>query len=1314
MNRKKAIRITLITIATLPLLLAFAALVIVRTQTFTRFLLAKIVQQAEQSTGAHIAIQKLELRWLPLTADFYGLVVHGQERSDEPPLLKAEHLGVSLGIRALLKKQVDLFAVNVDQPVVRLRVDARGDTNLPKAPTSSSSTDMAVLVRHASLRDGTVNYNDEQIPLSAELDDFQAKVEFDSSANRYRGSLGYRQGCVITKGMNPVAHNAHVEFTASRDGATLDPLSISAGQTHVTAHLTISNFANPAIDGKYEGFVVTREIADTLKDASLPGGDISLSGTVAYHSAPNKSFLRALQVAGRFDSRALVVHANQVSTSLQSIRGIYRLEDGSLRVQKLDADVLEGHLSAQMAMLHLDRDPASSVSATLRGISLERLSDALPANTRQNIRLLGHLNLSAQANWSKNISAMKARSHLEINGPATLPSLASQIPVNGVVDVDYDGAKQSASFGRSELRFANTELVLNGVLSQHSNLSVQADAKDLHELTTLASAFSGTKPKAGQTDQSLSYDLRGAAHFAGQITGSTADPRIQGQLSGSNLEVQGSKWRTVRVNLDAASSGVHFQNGYLQSAQQGEISFNGGTGLKAWSFTPESPLSLQAKVTRLSIADLERLANAQYPISGDLSGDISLSGSELQPVGHGSLQVTKGSAWNEPIRSLNLDFQGDKDSLHSTAQLQIAAGVAGANFTYVPKTEHYEMTLTADGLKLDRLQSVQERAGSVSGVLTAKVSGQGTVKDPQLSANVQIPQLQISGQQFSGVKAQADLAHQRANLSLESVIEQGYVHAKGGVDLVGQYQTDATLDVRALPIGPLLAKHSTTTGAAQDLQGFTEIHASLAGPLKDPARLNGRLEIPRLNLAYKNIQLANDGPLRIRYQNGVARFEQARIKGTGTDVSLQGVVPVQSTIPLNVSAKGGVDVQLLQLLSPDVIASGKLEIDLRAGGAIAQPKTEGNIRIVNTGLSMEGAPVSVSAMNGQLSIAGNRLQIDKLQATAGGGTISANGSATYGKETNFAIDLHAKGVRVHPTGIRSTMDGDLQFNGSPQKSQLHGQVLVDRLSFQEGFDLATFMSEISDDSTVSAPSPFASNMNLSIAVNSAQNLDLASSQVSIAGSAHLNVTGTAARPVILGRIALTSGELFFQGKRFEIQNGTIAFVNPAKTEPVLDLYVKTTVEQYNITINFSGPLDRLKTNYTSDPSLPPLDIINLLAFGQTTAEKASNASPPASLGAESALAQGVAGQVASKVQNLTGISQLTLDPTAGNNQNPGAQVAIQQRVTGSILLTFSTDVTSTQRKTVQLQYEPKRQIRISVLRDEYGGYGMDVRLHKVF
>jgi translocation and assembly module TamB len=242
----------------------------------------------------------------------------------------------------------------------------------------------------------------------------------------------------------------------------------------------------------------------------------------------------------------------------------------------------------------------------------------------------------------------------------------------------------------------------------------------------------------------------------------------------------------------------------------------------------------------------------------------------------------------------------------------------------------------------------------------------------------------------------------------------------------------------------------------------------------------------------------------------------------------------------------------------------------------------------------------------------------------------------------------------------------------------------------------------------------ANNVKLSVAVQSAEDLNLASGQVSIAGSASLNAVGTLANPIILGRISLTSGEVFFLGKRFEIQSGTIAFANTVRTEPVVSLYVNTVVDRYTITVNLTGPIDRLKITYTSDPSLSTADIINLLAFGQTTADAASNASTPASVAAESAVASAAGSQVASQIQRLTGISQLTVNPLGGNNQNPGSQVAVQQRVSGNILLTFSTDVTSAQNQSIQVQYQVKRNVSISVLRDEYGGYGVDVRYHKAF
>ncbi len=165
----------------------------------------------------------------------------------------------------------------------------------------------------------------------------------------------------------------------------------------------------------------------------------------------------------------------------------------------------------------------------------------------------------------------------------------------------------------------------------------------------------------------------------------------------------------------------------------------------------------------------------------------------------------------------------------------------------------------------------------------------------------------------------------------------------------------------------------------------------------------------------------------------------------------------------------------------------------------------------------------------------------------------------------------------------------------------------------------------------------------------------------------------------------------------------------------MNLYIKTTVQAIQHHLEFDlVPVDRLRTNYTADPALPPADIINLLATGVTAAQSATTQTP-ASVSAESVVAQGVAGQVSGKIQKFAGISQLTIDPLANNNTaNPGSQISIQQRVTGNILLTFGTDVTSTQATSVQLQYRTTPQTSISVLRDQNGGYAIDFRVHKTF
>ena len=57
-------------------------------------------------------------------------------------------------------------------------------------------------------------------------------------------------------------------------------------------------------------------------------------------------------------------------------------------------------------------------------------------------------------------------------------------------------------------------------------------------------------------------------------------------------------------------------------------------------------------------------------------------------------------------------------------------------------------------------------------------------------------------------------------------------------------------------------------------------------------------------------------------------------------------------------------------------------------------------------------------------------------------------------------------------------------------------------------------------------------------------------------------------------------------------------------------------------------------------------------------------------------------------------------------------MTIQQRVTGKIFVTFSTDVTGTQRDVVQLQYQKSPRLSFSGTRDQNGGFGFDVRIRK--
>lgn len=1322
MKKKRIIRNILIGIPALILGLLALCSIVLNTDAFRNYLRAEIAKQALQRAGARVEIESIETHWTHLGVDLNNIVVYGRAATapNETPLLRVARLKAGLRFLPLLRGRFELSDLSLERPVVHLRVDSQGRSNLPApaATTSANSGPGAIFdlaIQHCTIRSGELDYNDAQIPLDAEVRALKFNASYSLLAAEYTGSLSYENGRVSSSQFEPFRHAMQLQFTATRAGLSLSPLVISSDASRITVAARLENYASPRIEGTYHGSVSTGELARTLRISSLPIGNVKLDGKLAYQPNQQRPFLATIVVHGSASSDTLQFRTTRQPIDATRVSAKYELKDATLRVQNLQADILGGRAQGNWEMQNVDTPRAlSRLDASLKGASLALASDALAPRNVQRIPLVGTSDLDVRAAWQGSLDNAIAHVRLAISSPQQTIS-ATSIPVNGLVQADYSGPQNKIVFSQSYLQSANTKLTLNGTLSSQrkgdSTLAIEATTRDLREVTSLATmvqvALQPSQPPARIPN------LAGTATLNARLTGKARDPRIQAQLNAQNLVIDASKWSSLALNANANSSELTIQSGALKATGNEQVNFSGKAGLQDWSLVASSPIELQASIVNMPAASAQEIVQVNYPVSGTLSAKVSVNGTRAAPNGTAAVTLSKGSAWNEAIDSLTLNAESRDGAIHSILKLQIPAGTITAGADYTLATQHYDVKLHGNAIDLEKIAALQRRA-AVQGTAELSVTGSGTIRDPQLEADFTIPQLQTQGQTISNLAAKVRVANQHANIEFHSVVAQGSVEAKGDVELTGNRYAAGTLDVHALPMAAVAADFFPAQ--ASKLGGQAEIHVTLKGPLQTPEQIEAHLEIPALNITYAQVQLALARPLQADYRNGALTITKAQIQGTGTNLTFGGTIPIKSDAAYSLVADGSVDLGVLQQFATDLKSSGQMEIHIHSEGRFSQPNAQGQFEIKNAILSSGTLPVGIEGLNAKFNLAGNRADIVNFSGSAGGGTVSATGFINLSKQPDFNLRLDAQSVRIrYPQGLRSILSGQMNLQGSSSSSTLTGRVMVNSLSFTQQFDLANFAGYFSQDSSGTPPSEFENNMRLSIAVQSAQDISLKSSKLSVGGSANVNVTGTLGQPILLGRIGLNSGEVFFLGKRFQVQSGSIQFANPVRTDPVVNMYITTNIEQYNVTLNMTGPVDRLRINYTSEPALPSADIIHLLAFGNTTTEAASAPSQSAAMGAESVLAQGVSGQVAGKLENLTGISQLTIDPLAMNNQgDPGAQVAIQERVTGSLLLTFSTNVTSTQGQTVQLRYDLNKRLSVTVLRDQNGGYGIDLRLHKVF
>ena len=186
MRVKKIAAYTAGIVAGLVLLLGISGYLLLRSTAVHRFTLSRIERLASEKLGSRVDIQSFNLHLSNLSLDLNGITIDGKDTSPHGPLLQVDHLGANIKITSVLRREWDLNSIIVDHPVARVFVDKAGNSNIPTPPNPSGQPinifDLAV--QHAVLNNGQIYYNDQSVPLYADLHSLRFQSSYSYSGGR--------------------------------------------------------------------------------------------------------------------------------------------------------------------------------------------------------------------------------------------------------------------------------------------------------------------------------------------------------------------------------------------------------------------------------------------------------------------------------------------------------------------------------------------------------------------------------------------------------------------------------------------------------------------------------------------------------------------------------------------------------------------------------------------------------------------------------------------------------------------------------------------------------------------------------------------------------------------------------------------------------------------------------------------------------------------------------------------------------------------------------------------------------------------------
>ncbi len=1272
---------------------------------FQRHAETYVLGRIETITGTRASAAGFHLSLHPLIIELRGVILRGKEMPGAPPLARIELIRMHLRLVSLWEPQVRLTRMRLEHPEVHLSITAAGESNLPSPrPGGFAAGPLFQLgVRQLILQQGELVFFDRRIPLNTTLR--RLRIELRAVKGAFQGQMSFERSPMQYGGWAAAWQQAKAQFRLSPKALQLQSLKLSGNGMQLAFRGTLQPLTRPRFEGDA---ILQGPIPALLRMlfAGAPPPPIrGASGSLALH-AQIEWQPESWKLAG-----GVAVQGLRLLPDAEPIAGQsdFIATPGTLVLRHLIATGWRGRLAGGAQY-----GPNGNLTATgkLQGVELEPILQALAVlapslpHPPRRLRLLSRFSGSYQIqasehNWRQTRLELDSRLTASTAAASAGKSPTVSLRLQGQLDAKLRPFASAGEIRSMDLKFAGSELSASGKFNPRQlGMQLRFHSRQLADLAPVLAAWNLHAPPAGQLNAS------------GRLTGSFRLPEFQGTIQAQALHYQ--NWQADHLTLAGtiAANQLRLQSLALQSGPT-RLSVIGSIAWSRYHIQPGSRIDLAIAVRQLNLARFAHFWPNPLPLGGSVDASLRVHGTYAQPQGSGQVSGSRLSLWRQPIPHIAAHLQMEQGWWRLTGlQMKMPSGSIQGEAGYNPNRGLYSLQLATAGIPIESVRALQSPRLHITGLVRGSLRGAGRLTQPEGELSLEGINLRGAGESLGKLQATVNAANGAARLNATDQLPGGELKLSAVCRLTSPYLIDSRLSLDHYDADAWLRRFTSfhLTGHSQ-LSGVL----TLQGPLQKPQELSARADFSRFEVAVEGLELHNAGPIELKLSGSRLALDRFHLRGTDTDLRASGHIGVSRGAPMQVAVKGGLGLALLESFNPHTRASGRMDVDLQLNGSLFHPLPGGRLRIEDGLLAHTGLPLALDHLNAALRLRGNRVAIESFTANAGGGELKVMGNASYSATSiNYDLAILGQQLRMRYQGISTTADMNLHLAGSGAHGLLTGMVTLNRLALTPQFDLAVFIANRRGAGAGPANTSLLSPLRLDIHILTGPRLQISSSAARLQVHADLYLRGTIGNPILLGRVMAEEGRIRFAGNYYRVDKGDVEFADPFRIRPILNVALSTTVQQYEVTLNISGPVNRLSLTYRSNPPLSNTDIIALLATGHTMENTGMSQQATGTFvgQSEQLLNAALENAAANQVERMFGITRISVNPNTGSTYNSGSGfITIEQQISPKITFTYTQNLSTSSQDIIQVTWTLNPHFGVVISRDQYGIYGLSFHFH---